>query len=51
MISISNSDYALLVSVAEAYVSLPPSDNLAEFNRMRRAKILLKKFRRKKNER
>lgn len=47
MITISNSDYALLVSVAEAYVSLPPPDNLAEYNRMRRAKMLLKKLRRK----
>lgn len=47
MISISNSDYALLVSAAEAFVEMSRADNLVEFNKVRRIKVMLRKLKRR----
>lgn len=47
MISISNSDYALLVSAAEAFVAMSRADTLVEFNKVRRIKVMLIKLKRR----
>ena len=47
MISISNNDYALLVSAAEAFVAMSRADTLVEFNKVRRIKVMLRKLKRR----